>query len=40
MFLSYINTLLTLIVIFKENYRLYFGFFQKKINKINAKGTF
>ncbi len=39
MFLSYVNTLLTLIVIFKADYHLRFGFLQKKYNKINAKGT-
>ncbi len=39
MFLSYVTTLLTLIVIFKADYHLRFGFLQKKYNKINAKGT-
>ncbi len=39
MFLSYVNTLLTLIVIFKADYHLRFGFSQKKVNKINTKGT-
>ncbi len=39
MLLSYVNTLLTLIVIFKADYHLRFGFIQKKYNKINAKGT-
>ncbi len=37
MFLSYVNTLLTLIVIFKADYHLRFGFFQKKYNKSMQK---
>ncbi len=39
MFLSYVTTLLILIVIFKADYHLLFVFFHKKVNKINAKGT-
>ncbi|EJF75519.1 hypothetical protein MCO_01803 [Bartonella sp. DB5-6] len=39
MFLNYAYVLYTAVLILKADYHLCFGVFQKKFNKINAKGT-